>query len=196
MGQSPIYGCDVIRQDRFHHEEVVQCSRLCESTGDKAMEFQYNGFDRCSLVEPAWLEPEEEGIGDESEAYRRPSCKSKGSKKPLLVAGSSRNAAPTGDACLQVTRLMAAAQYGSSEGIRRLCEEEGEDPDDRDCRGWTALHYAASQLHIETFGALLRVGANSQMRSYDGRTALQVAKEEDEFVAQKLEALLTGAQKV
>eukprot|EP00434_Breviolum_minutum_P028705 symbB.v1.2.025399.t1/scaffold2463.1/size78693/2 len=131
-------------------------------------------------------EPDDSGEGFTEELVVRPNQRSKGSKKPLMV-GQSRS---TGDS---VTRLMAAAQYGSVDGIQRICEA-GDNLDARDVRGWTALHYAAHGLQHDAYVALLKFGADPKMKSYLGLTPVEVAEAIDPKEAEKLR--LAGARPV
>eukprot|EP00435_Cladocopium_sp_Y103_P025052 s663_g6.t1 len=118
------------------------------------------------------------GEGFTEELVVRPNGKSKGSKKPLMV-GQKRS---SGDS---VTRLMAAAQYGSVDGIRRICEA-GDSLESQDVRGWTALHYAAHGLQYDAYVALLKYGANPKQKSYMGLTPYEVAHAVDPQQAERL----------
>lgn len=118
------------------------------------------------------------GEGFTEELVVRPNGRSKGSKKPLMV-GQKRS---SGDS---VTRLMAAAQYGSVDGIRRICEA-GDALESQDVRGWTALHYAAHALQYDAYVALLKYGANPKQKSYMGLMPYEVAHAVDPQQAERL----------
>ncbi|CAE8624810.1 unnamed protein product [Polarella glacialis] len=132
--------------------------------------------------------------GEDDEDIRRPSVRSKGTRKPLLFSGGlgSQKMHDGGDLHAKVTALMAAAQYGSANSIWRLIMKEGEDPEDRDVRGWTAMHYAAHYGHLDVFAELLRCSADPTARDNRSKTPLQVAQAADKEFASKLEKLISG----
>ncbi|CAE7946165.1 Asb7 [Symbiodinium sp. KB8] len=137
MGQAMIGNCDVERA-------TDPCSSVV-----KGLESGCVTLMECNISEPDEFK---EGYGEE--VVTRPTASSKGSKKPLLLRGKQEPQA--GDLRCRVTPLMAAAQYGSVPGIRRLCDQ-GDSPNARDNRGWTALHYAAKEQQLEAYVLALDV---------------------------------------
>ncbi|CAK9030234.1 unnamed protein product [Durusdinium trenchii] len=136
-------------------------------------------------------EPDEfAGEGFTEELVVRPNQRSKGSKKPLMVGQSRSTTGESG-----VTRLMAAAQYGSVEGIKRIYEA-GDSLEIRDVRGWTALHYAAHELQYDAYVTLLKLGADPEKKTYTGHTPIEVANAVDPSQAEKMRLAAIGARAV
>ncbi|CAJ1352909.1 unnamed protein product [Effrenium voratum] len=158
MGQAVTGSCDVERAP------CAQLQKGLESTCVAVMDIG---------------EHDDSAEGFTEELLARPSGNSKGSKKPLMV-GQRRSNRSDG-----VTRLMAAAQYGSVEGIHRLYAE-GEALDARDVRGWTALHFAAYELHYDAYVTLVQLGADPQLQNFMGQTPVKLAAAVDPERAQQL----------
>lgn len=69
-----------------------------------------------------------------------------------------------------------AAQYGEVEKIKKFLIKEGIDPDLKDTAGYTALHYAARNGHLNICQLLLQYGANIDSITKSGKaTALHRA---------------------
>ncbi len=77
----------------------------------------------------------------------------------------------------QKTPLMIAASLGSAEQIVSLLQR-GADPNARDSRGWTALHYAARSGEPSAIRLLLSEGSNINARSREQETPLLIAVRE------------------
>jgi|APEBP8051072266_1049373.scaffolds.fasta_scaffold04505_3 hypothetical protein len=92
----------------------------------------------------------------------------------LLEAGSDPNAANT----LGRTALMFASIYGQ-DTIVRLLLEHGAKPNlvPNDHSGWTALMAAAARGHVNTVALLLSHGADPHIKSKDGKTAIDLARQ-------------------
>ena len=61
--------------------------------------------------------------------------------------------------------------------IRRYVSDQGDDIHATDGRGWTGLHYAAANGHVEVCRFLVENGADTAKRTSDGKTALDCALE-------------------
>lgn len=91
--------------------------------------------------------------------------------RELLAAGARVNLHEKG----YYTALMLAAGNGHSDVVRLLAEA-GADVDEVEItRGWTALIWAAQRGHVDTVAELLALGARSDTRDEQGRTALDWA---------------------
>ncbi|XP_047101843.1 protein phosphatase 1 regulatory subunit 27-like [Schistocerca piceifrons] len=64
--------------------------------------------------------------------------------------------------------------------VARLLLRATADPNARDGRGWTPLHWAAANGHAEVAAVLLEAGADKGATASDGRTALDLASDENE----------------
>lgn len=92
----------------------------------------------------------------------------------LLEAGADPNATNT----LGRTALMFASIYGQDTIVRLLLERNAKPnmvPNDHS--GWTALMAAAARGHADTVSLLLRHGADPTIKSKDGKTAIDLARE-------------------
>lgn len=72
--------------------------------------------------------------------------------------------------------LRQAVMNGDAAGINRLIDE-GVDINEKDERGWAALHYAARTRRTDIVLLLIKRGAQLDSREGEGRTALQIAIE-------------------
>ena len=73
--------------------------------------------------------------------------------------------------------LHLAVRYGQPDTISTLLEYGINI--DADNGGWTALHLAALNGHVDIVSILLNKGANSAILNRDGKTALDIAREEE-----------------
>lgn len=72
--------------------------------------------------------------------------------------------------------LVSTVMNGDADEVNRL-RERGADPNAVDNEGWTPLHRAVLEGHIEICGALLAKGADVGATRFDGETALHHAAE-------------------
>tara|TARA_R110001592_G_scaffold363395_1_gene687491 strand:+ start:4961 stop:6346 length:1386 start_codon:yes stop_codon:yes gene_type:complete len=95
--------------------------------------------------------------------------------KVLLEAGADPNAVNV----LGRTALMFAAINGQDIIVKLLLERGAKlDIVPSDHSGWTALMAAAARGHVNTVVLLLENGADQNIRSKDGRTAIELARDE------------------
>jgi ankyrin repeat protein len=106
-----------------------------------------------------------------------------------------------------VTPLMRAAVIADVTQMRRLLEN-GANPNDRDSSGWTPLFYAAqgaklgrvdattSSTAVEAIKLLLAVGANPNIPSFMGETALMAAGTAYHGPVEKTQLLISGGANV
>ena len=73
------------------------------------------------------------------------------------------------------TPLMWASGYGHLAVVERLLQEEAVDADAADNDGWTPLMFASSKGHLAVVEALLQAGADRDLQSSTGLTALTFA---------------------
>ena len=71
-------------------------------------------------------------------------------------------------------KLLEAARNGDLIKVR-IALENGANPNTRDYRGLTPLHYAAKEGDVETVKILLERGANPNVKDNDGWTPLHYA---------------------
>ncbi len=71
--------------------------------------------------------------------------------------------------------LSRAAQLGQIDIIQEMLEADAIELDVQDVNGWTPLMHACCRGHKSVVGALISAGANVEIESYDGRTALHRA---------------------
>lgn len=119
-------------------------------------------------------------------------------RRPLVMkpqkpenTNSKAGSAPDKDEPVDIgmTPLMFSAQYGSAECIRRLLWA-GAEVNAIEEDGWSALHFAAKESHLEVCTTLLASKANAGMMNADEKTPLQVAEAEDDDFARKFKAAL------
>ncbi len=84
-----------------------------------------------------------------------------------LREGADPDATEDGQAG-SMTALMLAALDNLPEALESLIAA-GADLEATDYQGWTALHHSAFNLRGDTFGALLRAGANPEARTQEGK---------------------------
>jgi len=93
-----------------------------------------------------------------------------------------------------MTALMFSSQNGSAECVRRLLWA-GAEVNAIEEDGWSSLHFAAKEGHLEVCTALLQSNADHQMVNCDDKTALQIAEEEDDEFAELFRAVLLKGKK-
>lgn len=93
-----------------------------------------------------------------------------------------------------MTALMFASQTGSPECVRQLLRANAEiNALEED--GWSSLHFAAKEGHLETCNMLLQGRANPALMNCDEKTPLKLAIEEDDRAfADRLAKLLDTYQ--
>ena len=64
------------------------------------------------------------------------------------------------------------------EAVKKLIQAGG-DINEEDGIGWTPLHLASENGHVEVITALLAAGADKTIRDEDGKTPHDVAKNQD-----------------
>eukprot|EP00927_Polykrikos_kofoidii_P073262 TRINITY_DN69314_c0_g1_i1.p1 TRINITY_DN69314_c0_g1~~TRINITY_DN69314_c0_g1_i1.p1 ORF type:complete len:215 (+),score=49.00 TRINITY_DN69314_c0_g1_i1:62-706(+) len=88
-----------------------------------------------------------------------------------------------------MTPIMFSAQFGSVECVRRLLWANAEvNAVEED--GWSSLHFAAKECHLEVCQTLLVGKADPRLQTCEDQTPLQVAEEEDVDFAKQFRALL------
>jgi len=93
------------------------------------------------------------------------------------------------EADIGMTALMFSAQNGNTECVRRLIFANAEvNAIEED--GWSSLHFAAKEGNIDVCSVLIQHKADVQMINSEEKTPLDVAKEEDPYVATKIEQIL------
>ncbi len=90
----------------------------------------------------------------------------------LLLA---RGADPNAPDVYQWTPLMRAGYENRPAIVRLLLQDDRVDINRRGEKGFTALHLAATQGHLEIVRLLLAAGADRNIRDADGRTAYEFA---------------------
>jgi uncharacterized protein len=93
--------------------------------------------------------------------------------KKLLEAGADISAV---DPEMKATALHAAAYAGRTEAARVLIAYKIDVDKQGPYNGYTALHDATWQNNIETAQVIIEAGANLEIKSKDGQTALDLAK--------------------
>ncbi|MBP5534326.1 MAG: ankyrin repeat domain-containing protein [Alphaproteobacteria bacterium] len=73
------------------------------------------------------------------------------------------------------TALNLAARYGRTDIVKAILEHNPRLIDDKNNQGWTALHYAAYYKHENMVQYLIDNHAGLNMRTQNGKTALQYA---------------------
>ena len=91
----------------------------------------------------------------------------------LLEAGADVTAVDPG---MKATALHAAAYAGRTEAARLLIKYKIDIDKQGPFNGYTALHDAIWQNNIETAQVIIEAGANLEIKSKDGQTALDLAK--------------------
>jgi ankyrin repeat protein len=91
----------------------------------------------------------------------------------LLEAGADVTAVDPG---MKATALHAAAYAGRTQAARLLIAYHIDIDKQGPFNGYTALHDAVWQNNIETAKVIIDAGANLNIRSNDGQTALDLAK--------------------
>lgn len=94
----------------------------------------------------------------------------------LLEAGADITAV---DPEMKATALHAAAYAGRTEAAKVLIAYKIDIDKQGPYNGYTALHDAIWQNNIETTKVLIEAGANLEIKSKDGQTALDLAKSRD-----------------
>ncbi len=94
----------------------------------------------------------------------------------LLEAGADITAV---DPEMKATALHAAAYAGRTEAAKVLIAYKIDIDKQGPYNGYTALHDAIWQNNIETAKILIEAGANLEVKSKDGQTALDLAKARD-----------------
>mmetsp|Transcript_2254 Transcript_2254/g.6416 ORF Transcript_2254/g.6416 Transcript_2254/m.6416 type:complete len:172 (-) Transcript_2254:84-599(-) len=125
-----------------------------------------------------------EACKDVSLQDAEPPKKKTGLRRPLLKR-CQRSSQGDGN----LTALMVAAQFGSTQRISHLLSE-GAEVDAVDSQGWTALHWAAQEGQTDACIALLSASADIDATNTDGNTPLQLAKAEDPETAVKISRFL------
>eukprot|EP00931_Biecheleriopsis_adriatica_P064511 TRINITY_DN3927_c0_g1_i3.p1 TRINITY_DN3927_c0_g1~~TRINITY_DN3927_c0_g1_i3.p1 ORF type:complete len:254 (+),score=50.73 TRINITY_DN3927_c0_g1_i3:95-763(+) len=82
-----------------------------------------------------------------------------------------------------MTPIMFSAQKGSAECVRRLIVAKVEED------GWSALHFASKEGHLEVCRILLDSNANPKLVNIDDQTPLDLADEDGNFKANFKELL-------
>lgn len=77
------------------------------------------------------------------------------------------------------TPLLAASLTGKLEMVKLLIQKGAFVNEKTNDKGWTSLHYASRYGHIETVKYLLNKGANKELKTSDGYTPLDFAKEKE-----------------
>lgn len=77
------------------------------------------------------------------------------------------------------TPLLAASLKGKLEIVKLLIRKGAFVNEKTNDKGWTSLHYASRYGHIETVRYLLNKGANKELKTSDGYTPLDFAKEKE-----------------
>ena len=75
--------------------------------------------------------------------------------------------------------------YASHDGKTDICQlllERGADVNHAGYRGYTPLHFAAKNGYLGICKLLMKHGADQTLKSRDGETALDIAREEDEHI--------------
>lgn len=98
------------------------------------------------------------------------------------------------EANIGMTALMFSAKEGKTECLRRLLLA-GAEIDAIEEDGWTSLHFAAKDGNLDCCRVLIENGCATDRKNADDLTPLQVAKEEDEYTAKKLNEMLQRLQK-
>ena len=93
----------------------------------------------------------------------------------LIEKGSDINAKDHKGA----TPLLAASLTGKLEIVKLLIQKGAFVNEKTNDKGWTSLHYASRYGHIETVKYLLNKGANKELKTSDGYTPLDFAKEKE-----------------
>jgi uncharacterized protein len=94
----------------------------------------------------------------------------------LLEAGADITAVDPG---MKATALHAAAYAGRTEAAKVLIAYKIDIDKQGPYNGYTALHDAIWQNNIETAQVIIEAGANLEIKSKDGQTALDLAKARD-----------------
>eukprot|EP01134_Creolimax_fragrantissima_P003901 CFRG3901T1 len=76
--------------------------------------------------------------------------------------------------------LIAHVKAGWTEGVARLLQT-GADINEKDIKGWTAVHWAAAMGKADIIIMLCRSGADVHAKSYSGKTATDLAKLRSNF---------------
>lgn len=79
------------------------------------------------------------------------------------------------------TALICAAHWGYLEIVDTLLVKGRAKIDTRSHRGWTALHTAAHWGHVDVLRLLLEHSADCMIQDFDGRTAKDVARENEDI---------------
>ena len=93
--------------------------------------------------------------------------------KLLLEAGADVAVVDPG---MKATALHAAAYAGNAEAAKLLLESKIDIDKQGPYNGYTALHDAVWQNNVETAKILIEAGANLNIKSNSGETALDLAK--------------------
>lgn len=81
---------------------------------------------------------------------------------------------------IKISRLEAAASSGRTWEVKTALQR-GDDVNERNEDGETALHHAAVGGHLEIARLLIECGADARAETDDGKTALQLAEENDQI---------------
>eukprot|EP00928_Gymnodinium_smaydae_P063043 TRINITY_DN46741_c0_g1_i1.p1 TRINITY_DN46741_c0_g1~~TRINITY_DN46741_c0_g1_i1.p1 ORF type:complete len:224 (+),score=46.08 TRINITY_DN46741_c0_g1_i1:73-744(+) len=88
-----------------------------------------------------------------------------------------------------MTALMFASQYGSAECVRRLVLA-GAEVNAIEEDGWSSLHFAAHEAHLEVCKLLLKGKADPTMQNAEDLTPIDVALREDPAFGKHLKQII------
>ena len=83
-------------------------------------------------------------------------------------------------------RLFDAAARGDLAEVKRLLIDCGIDPNVRNNEGWTPLHSAVENCHVDVVRVLLDHGADPTIRDNKGRTPLDIGSKCSEEIREML----------